>query len=231
MKRVIWDETEVVQLAEQVAKLRIDDPTEGILALITKAQKQIFPPERQRKILTVRNCGEDFVKLLKHALKQHAPVLGTPPKTVIEYVQPDEAEVLLNCATTQLITELVSRMLTAIEGLAKPAVGIERILATVEPPKRAPVLARIGVAGMDAAHFRALQNRVGASVELRYVNQERPQAPSTLDHVVVVGSAKRYWKDFVSPKVKVCDAVSLGDVTAYVKQLVPTAPVGPEARA
>lgn len=235
-KRVTWDENELEALADEVAKLRIDLPQEGLTALVLKAQKTVFDPDRQRKILTYSQVGPEFMKLLKRSLQDkmggHVISSAKAAEPIIEYLPADEDEVLIKCGTLQMTQELTARFFQWVEGittaLLKPGTSVTQIVReTIQPDRKSEiVLARLGIAGLSAAHFRALQNRVGPVADLRFVAQERPQAPPSMQHVIVVGSAKRYWKGFQDDRVLYCEQGGLSEVTAFIKKLIPPSSTG-----
>jgi hypothetical protein len=239
-KRITWDENELEALADAVAKLRIDLPHENLSTLLNRVQKTVLEPDRQRKISTYKQAGPEFMKLLKRSLTDKmtgAITAGaTKTETIIEYNEPDEDAVLIGCSTTQLTNELVARFFHWVDGVtaslggvgSQPRQQVERIVErTIQPASKADVvLARFGVAGLSAAHFRALQNRLGASADLRFMQQQRPMVPPTVEFVIVVGSAKRYWKTFESDRVKFCEQGGLSDVTAFIKKLLPPSSIG-----
>lgn len=201
---VRWTDQEWAKLVDEVALLRLDDPSPSISDLLMVAQKAL-PEDRRRAVVPAASLKvfSDRVRLAVASLS--AVAAPKPVEAVSEPTPPPPTldEVLRVAPMASLLSELFGRLLTSFDRLERRLEGIENNMrapylngATHKPPvpveeKRTtvgpPKALRVAVLGLLGEQMAELNERCkGMPVQLTFISKNI-SCPSfgAADHVLL----------------------------------------------
>lgn len=206
--KVSWSPDEEALVVNEVADLRILDPSPHLIQLINKAQEKVLPPHRQRAVSAINA----FPGLVERITAKVVELTSSTPEIVrVEVPQvPKEvplAEVLAGVSLAQLVTLIAERFESrfdriesllsrgAVEAPSKPAqVHRPHVPVTEAEPRKRKV--RIAVIGLLPSQFTTVQERSRtADVDLSYVNRDQSATavPVSTDYVIVSKWVSHRW--------------------------------------